>query len=396
MTEISAPRRRRRFAAWCAVIFAVPAASVAAPLCPGQKDCAVPAPEVRADAALPPYRPTEMLTGTLKIFGSDMNGQVDAWISAFRKVQPKVTFQTRFPSSDGAVAGLVGADADIGSAGREAMLSEHLAFQETFGYDLYEAPVASGSFNGRGKTPSVVIYVHKDNPLTHLTVDQLDGIFGSMRTGGYEGFYWRTDRGRGADKDIRTWGQLGLTGAWAAMPIRPYGYALSGMGEFFERKVLKGGNKWHPDYQQVVESFSKMVPNGDFGPGSSLYMLDQVRQNKGAIAWSFLPMENRMQSGELKQIAIGTDPAGPFYLPDLENTLSRKYPLTRSVFFYLKNDPKEGLIPLVREFLRFVYSRDGQQAVAAHKSYLPLPAEEAGRQLARAIGPGGAAVAQAK
>lgn len=382
------PSRYWLCASLCWAIFAsTPLTASPVPPCPGQKDCHIASPNVAADVDLPPYRPEAGLTGTLRIFGSDMNGQMNMWINAFRKLQPDVAFETKFPSSDGAVAGLVGAGADIGSAGREAMLSEHLAFEETFGYEVHEAPVASGTFNGRGRTPSVVIYVHKDNPVERLTLDQLDGIFGSMRSGGYRGFHWETSRGRGADKDIRIWGQVGVAGPLAAARIRPYGYALTGMGEFFERSVLKGGNKWHPDYEQVVESFSKMVPNGDFGPGSSLYMLDQVTRHPEAIAWSFLPMEQRMRSGTLKQVAIGVDPAGPFYLPTLANILTRKYPLTRSVFFYLKKDPKAGLSPLVAQFMRFIYSRDGQAIVAARQIYLPLPADIAARELARALAP---------
>jgi len=388
MRNASIPSRRAALLAARAVSALALAAAVLAPAsatvpgCAGKKECNIQPAKVSEDPALPDYKPTPGMSGEISIFGSMMGGQVDAWIEAFKAYQPGIAFKTKFPSSDGAAAGLISGVADIGSAGREAMLSEHLAFAETFLYDLYEATVATGSYNIRGRTPSVVIYVNKDNPIDKLTVDQLDGIFGSERSGAYEGYYWRSNRGRGPEKDIRSWGQLGLGGAWASQPIRTHGYALTGMTEFFNRTVFKGGDKWNPNYQEHVESFTKMVPNGDFGLGASQYMMEQIVKDRYAIGWSFIPQQDRMRSGEVKQVAIGTSPAGPFYLPTLENSLSRKYPLTRSVFFYLKKDPKTGLKPEVAEFMRFIYSRQGQAAVAKLGVYLPLPAQTAAQQFA--------------
>ena len=350
--------------------------------CAGQKNCESRTQGVPIDPALPAYVPHGKLSGKLRIYGSPLGGQVDAWVAEFKKYHPDLIFENSFPSSDAAAGALMTGTADIASTGREPILVEYLAFYEVFQYDLTEVAVASGTYNIRGRTPSVVIYVNKDNPLAHLTVDQVDGIFGSMRSGGYDGYVWRLENGRGADKDIRTWGQLGLTGEWANKPIHTHGYANSGMANYFQRVVFKGGDKWAPNYQQYAESFTKMVPRGDYGPGSSQYMLQQIVKDKYAIGWSFIPQQDRMMSGQVKAIELGTDPKGPFYAPNLANALSRNYPLTRSVFFYLKK-PKTGLDPNVAEFMRFVMSREGQQNVANMGIYLPLPAKIAAAELAK-------------
>lgn len=372
-----------RAAAGFFALVAIPAwAQVKTPPCSGLKDCNVETPKVSADPRLPEYRANAPLKGRLRIFGSPLGGLIDSWVAEFRKHHPSVRFDNAYPSSEGAVAGMMAGGADIGSSGREAMLADFLGFAETFNYGLVEAAVATGTYNVRGRTPSVVIYVHKDNPISRLTIDQLDGIFGSERTGGYEGFMFRTEHARGPEKNIRTWGQLGLRGDWADKTIRTHGYAWTGMTNYFQRVVFKGGDKFNPNYQQYVESFTKMVPHGDYGAASSQLMLEQIAKDKFAIAWSFIPQADRMRAGGVKAVALGTSPSGPFYLPNLENTFSRKYPLTRSIFFYLKKPPT-GVDPLTLEFMRFVYSRQGQAVVAAHGAYLPLPAEAVSQEMAK-------------
>ena len=365
------------------IAFGVPAQS-APSRCAGLKTCESVQRDIPVDPALPSYTPKSAISGKLRIYGSPLGGQVDAWVAGFKKYQPNVQFENAFPSSDAAAGGLIVSDVDIASTGREAMLSEFLAFYEVLQYDLLEVAVASGTYDTRGRTPSVVVYVNKDNPLTQLTVDQLDGIFGSERTGGYDGYIWKTEYARGPEKNIRTWDQLGLTGEWANKPIQTHGYAFTGMTNYFQRVVLKGGDKWAPNYKEYTESFTKMVPHGDYGPGSSQYMLEQVAQDKYAIAWSFIPQQERMKNGTVKALKIGVQPGGPYYAPNLENSLTRAYPLTRSVFFYLKKPP-QGVDPKVQEFMRYVMSKQGQEDVAKLGVYLPLPADAAAKELEKVL-----------
>jgi phosphate transport system substrate-binding protein len=331
-------------------------------------------------ASLAPYQPGQRVSGLIRHFGSPLSGMVQAWEEGFRAHHSGVRFEDKFPSSDGAVGGLISGMADIGTSGREPMLTEYLSFNETFGYDLVEVAVATGAFDLKGKTWAIVVFVNKDNPVSKLTMAQLDGIFGSERSGGYRGYKWFPQLGRSAKDDIRTWGQLGLAGEWADKPIRTYGYAFTGMTNFFQRTVFHGGQKWNPNYREYVESETKMVSDGDIGrTGSSYYMLSELSRDRYGIAWSGIP--HARNSPGVKPVALAAQEGGPYVEPTRESVRSRKYPLTRSVFMYIKKAPGQPLDPKVKEFLRYVLSREGQEAVARLNVYLPLTPEMAQEQL---------------
>ncbi len=327
-------------------------------------------------AALPQYQPDQKISGVIRNFGSDLNGIVKIWEEGFRKFQPDVRFEDKFPSSDGATAGLIAGVADIGTTGREPTLTEFLSFNETFKYDLETIAVATGAYDLKGKTWAVVIFVNKDNPLTRLTMKQLDGIFGAARTGGYVGYKWYPQAARSAKDDIRTWGQLGLTGEWADKPINTYGYANTGMSKFFELTVFKGGEKWNPNYREYVESETKMVADESL---SSYHMLGELSKDKYGIAWSGIPHAKNFPN--VKPLALASSDGGPFIEPSKESVQNRAYPLARSIFMYVKHPPGQPLDPKVKEFLRYVLSREGQQDVLKHHIYLPLTPELVREQL---------------
>src|SRR5215472_13169764 len=102
--------------------------------------------------ALPNYKPVNHLTGSIRIFGSELGGMVRVWEEGFRKFQPDVSFEDQFPSSDGAEGGLIAGVADIGTSGREPVLTEYLSFNETFKYDLQTVSVATGAYDLKGRT----------------------------------------------------------------------------------------------------------------------------------------------------------------------------------------------------------------------------------------------------
>jgi len=318
--------------------------------------------------SLPDYNADHHISGVIRIFGSDLGGMVQVWEDAFHKYQPDVRFDDSFPSSDGAVGGLISGVADIGASGREPVLTEFLSFNETFKYDLQTVAVATGAYDIKGKTWAEVIFVNKDNPLTKLTMKQVDGIFGAERTGGYDGYKWSSKAARPASDNIRTWGQLGLTGEWANKPIHTYGYANTGMSNFFQLAVFHGGEKWNPNYREYVESETKMVTDES---GSSHHMLEELSKDKYGIAWSGIPHAKGFP--QLKPVALASE-AGPYVPPTRATVQNRTYPLTRSIFMYIKHAPGKPVDPVVADFLRFVLSAEGQQAVARHNVYLPLTA----------------------
>ncbi|MDB6115467.1 MAG: Phosphate transport system substrate-binding protein, partial [Lacunisphaera sp.] len=206
-------------------------------------------------SALPAYSPaTANVHGMVRIHDTELSQHlVHLWQDAFLKRQPLVRYdEYTVPAW---FTGLCAGTTDLALAGRGAYLTELKSFESVYGYPPLEIMIATGGFNERkGNTPGVVIFVHQDNPLTGLTLDQLDGIFGAERTGGWQGTKWSVAAARGPEKNIRTWGQLGLTGEWADKPITLYGFdaTLSGWSGLMQQVVFKGGTRWNPALHEIV------------------------------------------------------------------------------------------------------------------------------------------------
>jgi phosphate transport system substrate-binding protein len=293
-----------------------------------------------------------------------------------------IRFEDKLPSSDAAFPALVTGVADLGPDGSEPSLTETLAFFEVHGYPVTSITVASGAFDVEGKSNGPVVFVQQDNPLTQLTVKQLDGIFGSERTGGLRGFQWSPTSARGPEENIRTWRQLGLKGEWADKPIQTYGHAPYGTGRFFQWKVLQGGDKWNPNYREYVESGSKSVADEDKAEqrlGLQHMLKNELANDRYGIGWSIMPQARGVTG--IKSIALAWRDGGPYVAPSKETFQDRSYPLVRSIYIYLNRPPTKNVEPKLKEFLRYVLSREGQETVARHGSYLPLPAALAREEL---------------
>ena len=333
-------------------------------------------PATAADVTdLPSYKPQGTVSGTIRSFGSNLGGVLKLWEEGFRKFHPRVRFDDKLPTSDAAIPALVTGVADLGPDGGEATLTENLSFFEVHGYPPTAITVATGSFDVEGKSNGPIVFVHQDNPLTQLTLDQLDGIFGSERTAGMRGFQWTPSDGRGPEKDIRSWGQLGLKGEWADKPIQTYGHGPSGSARFFQWKVLNNGDKWNPNYREYVETGSKMIADEDKAEqrlGVRSMLKNELAKNRYGIAWTVLPQSKEISG--IKPIALAPRGGGRYVAPSRETFLDRSYPLVRSIYIFLNRAPGKPLQPTIKEFLRYVLSREGQQCVVENGSYLPLPA----------------------
>jgi phosphate transport system substrate-binding protein len=332
-------------------------------------------------SAVPQYSPVQHVSGTIRNFGSPLAGMIAIWEEGFRRYQPDVRFDDRFPSSDAGIAGLVSGVADLGPQAREQTLVEHLMFFETFGYPASSVAVANGAYDAEGMADGLVIFVHKDSPLSRLTIDQLDGIFGAERTGAFRGFKWTLQNGRPATQNIRTWGQLGLTGEWADKEIRTYGYAPSGMSGYFQLNVLKGSDKWNPNYKEYVESGTKMIADDDEAMLGGLHhmLAAEMANDRYGIAWGVLPQAHDIPG--IKVVALARDLAGPYVQPSRNSFQDRSYPLSRSIYIYFNHAPGRPLEPRLQEFLRYILSREAQEAVQKQGRYLPLSARSVSEQL---------------
>jgi phosphate transport system substrate-binding protein len=331
---------------------------------------------------VPRYKPEQEVTGTIRNFGFGLGGVLKLWEEDFRKIHPGIQFDDRLPTSDAAIPALVTGVADLAPDGGEPTLTESLSFFEVYGYPVTGITVASGAFDVEGKSNGPVVFVHQDNPIDRLTIQQLDGIFGSERTAGMRGFKWSPSDARGADQDIRTWDQLGLTGEWAHKQIHTYGHAPSGTTRFFQWKVLGNGDKWNPNFREYVESGSKMIADEDRAEqrlGLQSMLRNELANDRYGIAWTIMPQAKGVAG--LKLVAIAPREGGAYVTPSRKSFQDRTYPLVRSIYIYFNRAPGKPLDPKLKPFLRYVLSREGQETVARNCSYLPLTATVVREQL---------------
>jgi phosphate transport system substrate-binding protein len=337
----------------------------------------------RAAGAQEAYRPDAQVSGTIRNYGFALGGVLQKWEAAFRAVQPGIAFKDTLPTSDAAFPGLVTYQADLGPDGGEPAITEALSFYETRGYPASFVVVASGAFDVEGRSNGPVVFVHQNNPITALSIEQLDGIFGSARNGSLDGFVWTPAGARGADKDIRTWGQLGLKDGWAKRPIQTYGHGPSGTTRFFQLHVLGNTDKWNPNYKGYVETGSKQIAVID-QPEQKLgarYMLgSELAHDRYGIGWSTMSQAKGIPG--IRMLAIAPRGGGPAVVPSQASFADRSYPLTRSIYIYFDRKPGTTLDPKLREFLRFALSAEGQSLVG-QGGYLPLPPATIREQLAK-------------
>lgn len=331
---------------------------------------------------LPEYKPSKPMKGVIRQWGSNYlaDSPLEGYFEeAFRKYHPEVRFENNLASTFIGMAGLYTGQADLAPMGRRPSWEELQAYQRMMGTLPAEIMMATGSFDVSGWSFALVPFVHKDNPLKSLTLEQLDGIFGAERQGGWDRNSWDASVARGPEKNIRTWGQLGLKGEWANKPIRVLGYTLNfHFPRDFAEKVMGGGYKWN---EQMVEYSNKIREGeGDYGKlwNAGDQMMDDLGNDKYAITYTAMLYAGKPN---VKTVPLAKTAAGPFVMPTIETVQARTYPLTREVYFYVNRKPGEKMDPLIAEYLRFIVSREGQSLVMKDGKYLPLTAEAARTQL---------------
>ena len=314
-------------------------------------------------SALPEYRPAQQVSGVLRSRGNDqMSSLMKQWEKGFRKYQPGIRFADTLVGSASGMYGLEMRTADIAVMGRPINPYERYGSYERSWVYPVEIEVATGNFETPHKSPAYAIFVHRDNPLAKLTVKQLDGIFGAERGGGWKALTWDVNAARTSAENIRTWGELGLSGGWADKPIHVYGPPLLGAGSvtFFQSKVLDGGAMWNEDLREYEDRKQ---------------MIAELSRDPYGIAYTALGY----RTAGVKPLAVADAPAGPFVELSRKSVTDRSYPLSRPVYIVYTIDNEKSEIadprvdPKVGEFLRYILSKQGQQDVVRDGAYLPLP-----------------------
>ena len=290
-----------------------------------------PASAVTVDPSVPKYEPVQGISGTIKSAGSDtMVNLMTIWTEGFRKFYPAVQPAIEGKGSGTAMPALIEGTVDFGPMSREVNADEIAAFEKKFGYKPTQLRTA---------VDMVGVFVHKDNPIEGLSLQQLDAIFSETRKRGYK-------------SEIRTWGDLGLTGEWANKPISLYGRnAASGTYTYFKEHVLKKG-----DYRNSVKE----------QPGSSA-VIGGVAEDKYGIGYSGIGYK----TADVRTVPV-SDKSAEFVEATVANAYSGKYPLSRFLLLSVNYKPGSKLDPLKREFVKYAFSHEGQQDVIK-EGFFPVP-----------------------
>jgi phosphate transport system substrate-binding protein len=333
-------------------------------------------------SGLPNYQPRQKVSGTIRMWGSNYitDGFLGGyWEAAFKKYHPDVKFEYHMKTTLAAVPSLIFGVSDIG-IGRKITFAEQELFERYTDHGPIEIELATGSYDVPGWQPGYGVVVHKDNPLTKITMQQLDGIFGAERAGGWEGTSWRPNWARGPEANVRTWGQLGVTGEWADKAINVYGLTLRyHQATEISDRVLKGSDKWN-ERLKIYANFVSRAGKLERGMNEDLA---QDRYGIGIIAAPTTNLTGGTSQPTQKILAVAAYEGGPYVEYTLETLHDRSYPLYDRIYAYADRESGKPMDPKVVEFLRFVLSQEGQAEVMRDGKYLPLTAEVARAQLTR-------------
>ncbi len=324
-----------------AAIIAAPVAQAASPI----RQAVTPA----VHPELVSYESNADVSGQLIIAGSETMQPVLAKLAAaFTRQHPQVNFTIEALGSTEGIrefalglslqrrgdksrdGHLGGGTANLLASSRPLSPEDLRVFVSHHGNEPLEFPIAMDA---------VTIYVNTQNPIKGLTLAQVDAIFGSSRN-------------RGAAADITTWGQAGLAGGWEKNEIRLYGRnKTSGTREFFIETVLKGGELKNAVREQA-------------GTASEILAIARDPNGIGYAGAGY-------QTSLVRVVPIAEQEGHSYVMPTADTVADGTYPLSRSLYLYVKKGEKNEFDPAILEFLRFANSRDGQQTVA-RAGFYPL------------------------
>lgn len=303
---------------------------------------------------IPPFVPDFAASGEISIWGSPADARlVQDWADGFAKHHPDARTVATLYGPESTLAGLNAGVADIAFMAREMRVPvEHMAFTWAHRYPPFSIEIANAGVGSERLGVSLAVFVHRDNPLTGLTLTQLDGVLGAEH--------------RRGSANIRNWGEFGLGGQWKDLPVRVYGPGVASIPALYMRDaVLKGSYKWNAGYRELGEDGGEAVA--------------AVAADPAGIAYGPL----RATNDGVKTLAVADHEGAPFVDLTEATVGARTYPLTRVITMVVNREPSKPIAPKVKEFLRFILSRDGQAAVARDGGYVPLSAETVRRQLKR-------------
>ena len=318
--------------------------------------------------SMPAYQPQQAPAGVIRLWGHGsfsrpfMRLLVARWVKGFARFHPDIRIEEDTYGTSSAIPALALGAGDLAILGEEILPEAVDTFRRVKPYDPFGVDLATGSVDVRNFDYAQMFFVHKDNPLAQLTLGQLDAIFGA-------------EHRRGA-RNIRTWGELGLKGEWADKPIIPYGWRTDdSFGFYLEQTLLAGSHRWNSalhEFRHINRPDGTIYDHGQ-------QALDGLALDRYGIAVSNI----RYAGPEVKALALAERAGLPYVNATAESLITGQYPLTRRLPAFMDRVPGQPVEPKIKEFLRYILSREGQQDILDDGRYLPLSAvtvaEEAGK-----------------
>ena len=296
----------------------------------------------KLDPGLAGYKAVSGVSGNVSSIGSDtLNNLMTLWAETFGKFYPNAKIQIEGKGSSTAPPALISGTAQLGPMSREMKGTEVDAFEKKYGYK--PTPI-------RTSVDALAVFVNKDNPIKCMTLAQVDAAFSKSRRYGHK-------------EDIKTWGQLGLTGEWANKPISLYGRnSASGTYGFFKEHSLKNG-----DFKDEVKE----------QPGSAS-VVQGATVDRFAMGYSGIGYA----TAGVRAVPLAEKEGAKCYEADPDNAYAGTYPLARFLYVYVNKAPGKPLDPLTREFVKLMVSKEGQEVVIKD-GYFPIPASIAKEELSK-------------
>lgn len=262
----------------------------------------------------------------------DMEPLMLLWMDQLQTEDPQFKLDLRPNVATEVAKALIEGRSQLAPLNREFKPDELAAFNAKWGYPPTRMAIG---------VDALVVLVQKDNPLREIRIEQLDAIWTTSRLGGWP-------------KDIRFWGDLGLTASnWRNRAIlcldRPEG---DGLRDYFQQIITQGGNDKSSNRKSAdaMSLVSELVANpAAIGYGS----LGEVFNNLRTVAVVPLGGRNAVEASN-------------------ESVATGEYPLTRIMYIYFNRAPNRPIEPTLLKFLRFLISPAGQKELAP-MGFVPLP-----------------------
>ncbi len=301
---------------------------------------------------------TDAQAGIVRIWGSPQMGELlTLYERGFHQLHPNVRFENSLSSTITAVAGVSTKRAEIGLLGREMWPTEAEGFTSVAGHPPKALQVATGSYDVPKATFALMIFVHHSNPIARLTVPQLRRIFGAASDG---------------IKPVRTWGDLGLSGAWARRPVHLYGFRKENDKARIFSRIIFGG---HAEWSCSLVAFDNAIGANHKDAGEQI--VQAIATDPDGIGISNV----HYMQGQVRIVPLAENADEPPVTPTRKTVSTRRYPLSRAVYMVVDPADDSPSGRLARTFLHYVLSAQGIADAAQQRDYLPLTPSIASAQL---------------